>query len=151
MRRATVRDFTVYVIHVFKSPKSLFSFFSIVLDAAWRSTHFELHSGLFENIWRTRMFCLLHFIRTRHQRLLETMDNRPRHQFNVHQSNHKRKLSLIWVKLITCFHDSWIYEPTNFFHKIFFILFISKIEVFYWNQKCRYNCLANKKRHYAAI
>ena len=49
------------------------------------------------------------------------------------------------------FHDSWIYKPTNFFHKIFFILFISKIIFFFWNQKCRYNCLSNRKRHYAAI
>ena len=91
---------------MFSNLLKVYFFFSIVLDAAWRSTYFELHPGLIETIWRTRMFCLLHFIRPRHQRLLETMDYRPKHLFNVHQSNHKRKLSLIWVKLITCFHDS---------------------------------------------
>ena len=38
------------------------------------------------------------------------------------------------VKLITCFHDSLIY---NFFQKIFFALFtyIYKVGVFYWDKK----------------
>ena len=39
-----------------------------------------------------------------------------------------------WVRLITCFHDSWIYEFTNFFHEIFFVLFFYNIEVFYWDK-----------------
>ena len=36
------------------------------------------------------------------------------------------------VKLITCFHDSWIYE---FFYEIFFVLCFYKVKVFYWELK----------------
>ena len=28
---------------------------------------------------------------------------------------------------------------STYFHKIFFVLFFYKVEVFYWDQKCRYN------------
>ena len=42
------------------------------------------------------------------------------------------------VKLITCFHDSWIYD---FFHKIFFVLFFYKGEVFYFDHKYRCSAL----------
>ena len=49
------------------------------------------------------------------------------------------------VKLITCSHDSWIYESTNFVDEIFFVLFFYKVEVFYWDQ------LFNRKRHFAAL
>ena len=46
------------------------------------------------------------------------------------------------VKLITCFHDSWIYESRKKNHKIFFVLFFYKVELFYWDQTCHYNCLS---------
>ena len=36
------------------------------------------------------------------------------------------------VKLITCFHDSWIYEKKIL--KLFFVLFFYKVEVLYWDQ-----------------
>ena len=39
------------------------------------------------------------------------------------------------VKLITCFHDSWIYESTIFFPKSFFVLFFYKVKVFYWDHE----------------
>ena len=40
---------------------------------------------------------------------------------------------------------STIPESTNFFHEIFFILFFYMVEVFYWDQKCRCNCLSEQK------
>ena len=52
---------------------------------------------------------------------------------SVH-GNHWKK-----VKLITCFHDSYIYEFTNL-KKICFVLY--KVEVFYWDPKCWCNFLS---------
>ena len=34
--------------------------------------------------------------------------------------------SVALVKIITCFHDSCIYESTNFIHEIFFVFFALK-------------------------
>ena len=46
------------------------------------------------------------------------------------------------VKLITSSHDSWIYESTNFvFTKFSSFCFFYKVEIFYWDQKCRYDNL----------
>ena len=38
------------------------------------------------------------------------------------------------VKFITCFHDSWIYESTNFSHK-FFLVFLKGRITCSWHQK----------------
>ena len=51
--------------------------------------------------------------------------------------------TLSMVKLITCTHDSWIYESINV--RILyttFSLFCFSVEIFYWYQKCRYTCLS---------
>ena len=51
-----------------------------------------------------------------------------------------RRRSLMEVKLITCFHDSWIYK--FLFTKLSLFCFPYKVQVFYWDQKWRYNCLS---------
>ena len=44
------------------------------------------------------------------------------------------------VKLITCFHDSWIYE-------FLFVLFFCMVEFFYWDQNCRSSYLIITKKN----
>ena len=66
--------------------------------------------------------------------------------FPSNQFHEKNFEVLSQVKLITCFHHSWIYNSTNYFHEIFFVLFFYKVEVFYWGKKCQYNCLLYQKK-----